>query len=98
VDALQALDFVRQHGIVLASGKGPVLNLVEVIAGEPVHGSWWGHSRGREIFRVLQSLRQSNDILVCRLIGGKITFAPPALAGIGESRGHFYGQTTGTGT
>ena len=74
MDALHALDFVRQHGVVLASGKGPVPRLAEVVAGEPVHGSWWGHSRGREIFRVFQSLRQSNDILVCRLIGGKITF------------------------
>ena len=29
-----AMSFVREHGIVLASGKGPVPRLAEVIAGE----------------------------------------------------------------
>jgi hypothetical protein len=30
----EALAFVRQHGVVLASGKGPVPNVVEAIANE----------------------------------------------------------------
>ena len=63
----EALAFVRQHGVVLASGKGPVPNVVEAIANEPIKGSWWGHPRGREIFRILQQLQVSQEILVCRL-------------------------------
>ena len=35
-----ALAFVRQHGVVLASGKGPVPNVVEAIVNEPIRGSW----------------------------------------------------------
>jgi hypothetical protein len=32
--AEKALAFVREHGVVLASGKGPVPRLAEVIAGD----------------------------------------------------------------
>jgi hypothetical protein len=70
----EALAFVRLHGVVLASGKGPVPNVVEAIANEPIKGSWWGHPQGREIFRILQQLRVSREILVCRLVEGKVTF------------------------
>lgn len=69
----QALSFVREHGVVLASAKGPVPNVAEAVANEPVKGSWWGHPRGREIFRILQHLYGSSEILVCRLIEGKVT-------------------------
>jgi hypothetical protein len=64
----EALAFVCQHGVVLASGKGPVPNVVEAIANEPIRDSWWGHPRGREIFRILRQLQVSPEILVCRLV------------------------------
>ena len=51
--ALDPLVFVEKHGVVLASGKGPVPNLAQAIAGEPIRGSWWAHERGKEIFRAL---------------------------------------------
>jgi hypothetical protein len=65
--------FVRQHGIVLVSAKGPVPNVADFIAGEAIAGSWWGHARGREIFRTLGRLTGSADVLVCRLVDGKLT-------------------------
>ncbi len=68
----QALAFVREHGVVLVAAKGPVAKLTEAIAGEPIKGSWWAHAKGREIFRVLQSLADSPDVLSCRLVGGKV--------------------------
>jgi hypothetical protein len=34
----QALDFVREHGIVLESARGPVPSLADAIAGTPVSG------------------------------------------------------------
>src|SRR5438876_7163852 len=37
----QALSFVKTHGIVLESARGPVPNLAETIAGQPISGSWW---------------------------------------------------------
>ncbi|HTB88052.1 MAG TPA: hypothetical protein VK743_08875 [Steroidobacteraceae bacterium] len=74
MNADAALAFVRRHGIVLVSAKGPAPRLTEAIAGEPINGSWWGHSKGRQIFAVLQKLEDSPDILVCRFIAGRVTF------------------------
>lgn len=69
----EALAFVEQHGVVLVSAQGAAPKLVDAIAGEPVRGSWWGHPRGKEIFRVLSAVQASPDILVCRLLAGKVT-------------------------
>jgi hypothetical protein len=73
VTAAAALAYVRKHGVVLVSANGPVPKLVEAIAGEPIKGSWWSHPKGRRIFPVLESVTDSPDILVCRLVGGKVT-------------------------
>lgn len=70
----QALAFVQRHGIVLQAARGPVPSLAEAIAGGPIRGSWWGHPKGREIFRATQVVCSSPDILVCRLVEGKITY------------------------
>ena len=70
----RALAFVEEHGVVLESGTGPVPALAEAIAGGKLRGSWWGHPRGREIFRATRAVRDSDDILVCRLIDRKITY------------------------
>jgi len=70
----QALALVRKHGVMLASAKGRVPCLADIVAGEPIKGSWWAHPKGREIFRVLGAVGDSPDVLVCRLVDGKITF------------------------
>jgi hypothetical protein len=69
----EALAFVERHGVVLVSAQGKAPRLVDAIAGEPVKGSWWGHPRGKEIFRVLSAVQQSDQVLVCRLLEGKLT-------------------------
>jgi hypothetical protein len=69
----EALEFVREHGVVLASAKGPAPRLTEAIAGGPIKGSWWAHPQGRHIFRVLDEVANANDVLACRLIEGKVT-------------------------
>jgi hypothetical protein len=74
VTSRQALAFIRKYGVVLEAGQGPVPSLAEVIAGEPVRGSWWSHPKSREIFAVTRSVRDSEDVLVCRLVKGKVTF------------------------
>jgi hypothetical protein len=68
-----ALEFVRAHGVVLASAKGAAPRLTEAIAGAPIKGSWWAHPQSHRIFAVLGAVTASEDILVCRLLGGKIT-------------------------
>ena len=72
--ALQALAFIRKHGVVLESAQGPAPSLAEAIAGEPIRGSWWSHPKSREIFAVTRAVRDSEDVVVCRLIKGKVTF------------------------
>ncbi len=72
--ARQALAFIRKHGVVLEAAQGPGPSLAEVIAGEPVRGRWWSHPKSHEIFAVTRAIRDSDDVLVCRLIKGKITF------------------------
>lgn len=69
-----ALAFVRRHGIVLESAHGPVPNLAETVVGAPIRGSWWGHARGKEIFWLTRAVRDSKQVLVCRLLRGKVTY------------------------
>lgn len=84
MEAAAALAFVRDHGIVLASARGPVPTLTHAIAGEDIRGSWWGHPQGKRIFAILEALGGEPDILACRLVDNKITLVHrrlwPALA------------------
>jgi hypothetical protein len=70
----QAAAFVRKHGIVLESGAGAVPSLAAAIAGGAIRGSWWSHPRSHEIFELTQAIRARDEILVCRLVNGKVTF------------------------
>ena len=72
--ARQALAFVRKHGVVLEAAAGPVPSLAQHVAGTPIRGSWWSHPRSHEIFALTQSVRSCDDVLVCRLVDGKITY------------------------
>ncbi len=69
-----AVSFVESHGIVLESGRGAVPNLTEAVAGAPIRGSWWGHTKGHEIFAATRAVRESPDVLVCRILEGKVTY------------------------
>lgn len=68
-----ALAFVAANGVVLASAKGPAPRLIEVIAGEPIRGNWWSHPRVNEIYNILAAVQDADDILVCKLLDGKVT-------------------------
>src|SRR5713101_7542985 len=72
--AAEAISFIQEHGVVLASAKGPVPRLTEAIVNEPIKGSWWAHPKSHQIFAVLQAVTDSEDVLVCRLVNGKVTF------------------------
>jgi hypothetical protein len=70
----QAIRFIRDHGIVLESAHGSVPNLAEIITGRRIRGSWWAHPKRQDIFLLTRAVRDSDDILVCRLLNGKITY------------------------
>jgi hypothetical protein len=90
-DRLDALKFVEQHGIVLASAKGPVPSLAEAIAGGTIRGSWWGHKKRAEIFDALNAAADSSDVLCFRLVDRKLTFVHrrlwPALVRLADTLG-----------
>jgi len=68
------VEFVARHGVVLASAKGPVPNLADAVAGQPIRGSWWGHPKGSQIFLALGAVQDSPDVLCFRLVERKVTF------------------------
>jgi hypothetical protein len=70
---MDELTWVREQGVVLQSARGPVPSLAERVAGGPIRGSWWGHPSGPEIYRVLNEVRASPDVVATRLIEGKVT-------------------------
>jgi len=65
-------------------------NVCAFVAGAPVRGSWWAHPRSHEIFRVNCELAEHPDVLVCKLVSGKITYLHralwPAVIAIGRAR------------
>ena len=74
MNAKQALAWVKKCGIAVESARATVPSLAQVVAGEPLRGSWWAHPKGNDIFLLSRAIRQSPDVLVCRLVGGKITY------------------------
>jgi hypothetical protein len=86
--AAAALAFIDAHGIVLVSAGGPVPRMTDAIAGEPVKGSWWGHPAGKLIFSIMEVVSASDQVLVCRLIDGKLTLVHrrlwPMLASVAD--------------
>lgn len=84
----QALALVKKSGVVLESARGAAPSLAETVAGGPIRGSWWSHPKANDIFRCSRAIRQSPDVLVCRLVGGKVTYVHrrlwPALVRLAE--------------
>lgn len=70
----EALAFVKRHGVVLQAARGAVPSLAEAVAGGPIRGSWWGHPKGQEIFRATSAICESPDVLVCKMVEGKVTY------------------------
>ena len=70
----QGLAFVKRHGVVLQAARGIVPSLAEAIVGGPIRGSWWAHPSGHDIFRVADAVSDNDDVLVCKLIDGKVTY------------------------
>lgn len=71
----QALAYVAQHGVVLEAARHPrIPSLAAAIAGESLHGNWWSHARAPAIFALTRAVRASPDVLVCRLVEGRVSF------------------------
>lgn len=84
-----ALAFIRRHGVVCeAVRRGVIPSLADAVAGESLSGNWWSHPKGKAIFALTRAVRDSPQVLVCRLVDEKITFVHerlwPALVRIAD--------------
>jgi hypothetical protein len=70
-DALAALEIARVMTLVACD---PLSSLVVGVTGESIRGSWWGHPKGKLIFRLASALEEHPDVLVVKLARGKVTF------------------------
>src|SRR5437667_7826043 len=72
--AKQAVAWIKKCGIAVESARASVPSLAQVVAGAPIRGGWWAHPKGKDIFLLSRVIRRSPDVLVCRLVDGKITY------------------------
>lgn len=62
-----------QHGLLLESDPR-LPSVCTLITGESLKGSWWSHPLAHAIFGVNEQLVDHRDVLVTKLISGKVTF------------------------
>jgi hypothetical protein len=84
-----ALVALERYGLLLFSD--PALpSLVDIIVGEPLHTSWWGHPRGHVIYHAMNSLHDHPRVLSTKLVAGKVTYVHqrlwPAVYALGCAR------------
>ena len=56
-------------------------NVVTLVAGEKISGSWWSHKAAHRIFAVSELLEDHKDVLVMKLVSNKVTFVHRELWG-----------------
>jgi hypothetical protein len=85
---LDVMALLAERGMLLESARGPIPNVAELVAGESIAGSWWGHPAGHEIFAAINAVADSPDVVRLRLVNGKVTLVHrrlwPALARVGD--------------
>lgn len=63
---------LESSGLLLVSDERRP-SLATLVAGSPIHGSWWTHPASQTIFEALKNLSAHPDVLVVKLIEGKDT-------------------------
>jgi hypothetical protein len=77
-DFLRILGSLRKHGVLMETDSR-LPSVAGLIAGEPIHGSWWAHPRAREIFVALNQLADHEDVLITKLVSRKVTLVHRSL-------------------
>jgi len=68
----KVLDALSRSGLLLQQDK-KLPSVVTLVAGESLSTSWWGHPKGRIIFKVLSELSHHPDVLFAKLLHQKVT-------------------------
>ena len=83
------LDRLREFDL-LADTDPKFPSITTLVVGDSVRGSWWTHPAAREVFRLSCALRDHPDVLMVKLISGKVTAIHrplwPAILAIGTAR------------
>jgi hypothetical protein len=65
-------------------------NAIQVVTGQHPRGSWWSHPRANEIYDILNEVERHPDVLLAKLLSGKVTLIHrtlwPALLAVATSR------------
>ncbi len=69
----RVLSRLAREGLLLLS-DARLPSLAGLVAGGPVRGSWWAHPAGGAIYRVSEALADHPDVVVNRLVSGKVTY------------------------
>jgi len=64
---------LRRYGLLLESDPR-LPSVVSLVAGKAIRGSWWGHPIGSAIYRETNKLADRSDVVVLKLLNGKVTF------------------------
>lgn len=76
--ASEVLVHLERVGILLKQDKR-LPNVVTILTGETVSGSWWSHPKAQMIFRTLSELAEHPDVLITKLLFGKDTLVHRSL-------------------
>ena len=64
---------LKDCGLLLVSDR-TFPSVSGLIAGSPIKGSWWSHPLAHTIFGVNEVLEDHKDVLITKLVDGKVTF------------------------
>jgi hypothetical protein len=64
---------LKDYGLLLVSDRA-FPSVGGLIAGSTIKGSWWSHPLAHTIFGVNEVLEDHKDVLIAKLIDGKVTF------------------------
>ena len=85
----RVMDQLLKRGLLLESDAA-FPNVCTLITGERMRGSWWAHPLAQRIFEVNEKLEDHPDVLITKLLSGKVTFVHrniwPELFAIGRRR------------
>jgi hypothetical protein len=80
---------LKKWGLLLESDP-KLPSVCTIITGEPMKGSWWSHPMAQTIFQVNERLDDHPDVLIAKLLAGKVTFVHrqfwPALLTVATSQ------------
>ncbi len=69
---------LKECGLLLLTDKH-LPSVTGLVAGGPIRGSWWGHPKGHTIYAASLALEDHHEVVVARLISGKVTYVHRSL-------------------